>query len=102
MSHRRTFLRQIGLSAAGAIILPGIATAGILSRSTPEQQGVSSASIRAFLAAIHASGQEFHSIMIIRHGHVISEGWWHPYSADHKQQLYSLSKSFTGTAIGLA
>jgi CubicO group peptidase (beta-lactamase class C family) len=39
--------------------------------------------------------------MILRHGHVIAEGWWAPYSADHKQQLYSLSKSFTGTAIGL-
>ncbi len=40
--------------------------------------------------------------MIIRHGHVVAEGWWHPFSPDLHQQLYSLSKSFTGTAIGMA
>lgn len=40
--------------------------------------------------------------MIIRHGHVVAEGWWYPFSAQLHQQLYSLSKSFTGTAIGMA
>jgi CubicO group peptidase (beta-lactamase class C family) len=129
MSHRRKFLQQIGLSAAGFILVPGLpsfsrtstvsllpdntsgpadsatgwqAAAASLPRSTPEQQGISSAAVRSFLDAIKASGQEFHSIMVIRHGHVIAEGWWAPFSADHKQQLYSLSKSFTSTAIGMA
>jgi hypothetical protein len=114
MSARREFLQQLGLNAAGLLILPGISghpapghpTPGSgsasLPRSTPEQQGVTSASVRTFLAAIKASDQEFHSIMIIRHGHVIAEGWWSPFSAGQHQQLYSLSKSFTGTAIGLA
>ncbi|MDE3214363.1 MAG: serine hydrolase, partial [Bacteroidota bacterium] len=73
-----------------------------LPRSLPESQGVSSQGILKFLDAIKGSGQEFHSLMIMRHGQVISEGWWWPYSHEHKQQLYSLSKSFTGTAIGLA
>jgi CubicO group peptidase (beta-lactamase class C family) len=73
-----------------------------LPRSTPERQGISSAGIRRFIDSIKASGQEFHSIMVLRHGHVVAEGWWAPYSAEHKQQLYSLSKSFTGTAIGFA
>lgn len=73
-----------------------------LPRSTPEQQGIASAGILQFLDAIKKSGQEFHSLMILRHGHVVAEGWWYPYSSEHKQQLYSLSKSFTGTAIGLA
>jgi len=105
MSDRREFLKQMGLSAAGSLILPRfIPPEGPNSfpRSTPEQQGISSGSIRGFLAAIHASGQEFHSIMIIRHGHVIAEGWWYPFSSELHQQLYSLSKSFTGTAIGMA
>ena len=107
------FLKQLGLGAAGSLILPGIASAlstraflpvgpSPFPRSTPEEQGISSASIRAFLAAIHASMQEFHSIMIIRHGHVIAEGWWYPFAPEQHQQLYSLSKSFTGTAIGMA
>jgi CubicO group peptidase (beta-lactamase class C family) len=76
--------------------------ASALPRSTPELQGISSAGISKFLTAIKASGQEFHSLMILRHGHVVAEAWWAPYSSEHRQQLYSLSKSFTGTAIGLA
>jgi CubicO group peptidase (beta-lactamase class C family) len=109
MSHRRIFLKQIGTGLAGLVLLPGlphfssaIPLSLSLPRSTPEEQGISSAAIRGFLDAIKASGQEFHSIMVIRHGHVVAEGWWSPFSADHKQQLYSLSKSFTGTAIGMA
>ena len=111
MSHRRVFIKQVGSSAIGLSLLqalPAFATKDffkgpfILPRSTPEQQGISSLDISGFLNAIKESKQEFHSLMIIRHGHVITEGWWSPYSSEHRQQLYSLSKSFTSTAIGLA
>jgi len=40
--------------------------------------------------------------MIVRHGRVIAEGWWDPYSPDLKHTLYSTSKSFTSTAVGFA
>jgi CubicO group peptidase (beta-lactamase class C family) len=40
--------------------------------------------------------------MLARHGHVIAEGWWSPYDASSNHELYSLSKSFTSTAVGLA
>ena len=43
-----------------------------------------------------------HSFMIVRHGHVIAEGWWKPEAADKPHVLHSLSKSFNATAIGLA
>lgn len=111
MPNRRSFIKQAGLGAAGMGILAGIpasvfARAGnglmVLPRSTPEAQGVSSEAIEQFLKAVKGSGQEFHSLMIVRHGHVIAEGWWYPYSNEHRQQLYSLSKSFTSTAIGFA
>jgi CubicO group peptidase (beta-lactamase class C family) len=114
MLARREFLQQIGSAAAGLFLLPAVSfsqnsapysvslTALSIPRSTPEAQGVPSAVVSRFLDAIKASGQEFHSVMVIRHGHVIAEGWWHPYSQTLKHDLYSLSKSFTGTAIGLA
>lgn len=70
--------------------------------STPEQQGIASESIRSLLRSIDTSGQEFHSLIIQRHGHVVIEAYWRPYEAGDKQQLYSLSKSFTSTAIGFA
>jgi CubicO group peptidase (beta-lactamase class C family) len=56
----------------------------------------------AFLDAVASSSHEFHSFMMVRHGHVIAEGWWTPYRRDLNHMLYSLSKSFTSTAIGFA
>jgi CubicO group peptidase (beta-lactamase class C family) len=40
--------------------------------------------------------------MLVRHGRVVAEGWWSPYDAQTPHALYSLSKSFTSTAVGLA
>ena len=42
------------------------------------------------------------SFMLVRHGQVVAEGWWSPYDAESPHSLYSLSKSFTSTAVGLA
>jgi CubicO group peptidase (beta-lactamase class C family) len=39
---------------------------------------------------------------VLRHGSVVAERWWHPYAADTPHLLYSLSKSFTSTALGFA
>ena len=56
-----------------------------------------------FLDAIEeASDVELHSLMILRHGAVVAEGWWAPYSPGEVNLLYSLSKSFTSTALGFA
>ena len=73
-----------------------------LTRSTPESEGVSSKGIMEFLDAISRTSHEMHSIMIVRNGKVITEGWWNPYRPDLKHTLYSLSKSFTSTAVGFA
>ncbi len=69
---------------------------------SPESQGVSSAGIRDFLAAAAKSKVEFHSFVLLRHGKLISEGWWSPYSPDLKHTMYSVSKTFTATAVGFA
>lgn len=73
-----------------------------LPRSTPEAEAVSSRSILNFLEEAAGSSHEFHSIMILRHGKVVAEGWWNPYRPDLHHTMYSVSKSFTATAIGLA
>jgi CubicO group peptidase (beta-lactamase class C family) len=109
-SNRRVFLKQMGMSAMGVGLITSLpqqlyATNPIkfsLKRSAPEQQGISSESILSFLDAVEKSSIEFHSVMVIRHGHVVAEGWWAPYAAPLKHTLYSLSKSFTSTAVGLA
>jgi CubicO group peptidase (beta-lactamase class C family) len=75
---------------------------GSLPRATPESQGVDSDAIMRFLDAAAKSEVEFHSMMMVRHGKVIAEGWWNPYASDLKHTMYSVSKSFTATAIGFA
>jgi CubicO group peptidase (beta-lactamase class C family) len=71
--------------------------------STPAEQGVDASGIHAFLDAVEAAPDiEPHSLMILRHGHVVASGWWAPYAPERLHLLYSLSKSFTSTAAGLA
>lgn len=76
-------------------------TVRLLPRSTPENQGISSQSIKRFIGSIQEKELELHSFMLVRHGHSVAEGWWKPYDADKPHMLFSLSKSFTSTAIGL-
>lgn len=84
------------------LFLSVVCRAAELPRSTPEAQGVDSAGILAFVEAADQKADSLNSVMVLRHGHVIAEGWWTPYRADANHMLYSLSKSFTSTAVGLA
>lgn len=108
MMNRRLFLRQVGVGAAGLGLagLPSFswaarAAAG-LPRSAPESQGVASGGILDFVNAVETSRLHLHSLMVARRGHVVAEGWWAPYASDLRHTLYSLSKSFTSTGVGLA
>jgi len=72
-----------------------------LPRATPESQGVSSAAVLEFIDALDQI-DAVNSVMLLRNGRVITEGWWTPYDAASNHELYSLSKSFTSTAVGFA
>jgi hypothetical protein len=37
---------------------------------------------------------EVHSVMVVRHGKVVAEGWWAPYAPQDIHVLYSVTKSF--------
>jgi len=76
---------------------------GSLPRATPADQRVDPAAILGFLDAVDDHpGVEMHSLMVMRRGRVVAEGWWAPYSAGRPQLVYSLSKSFTSTAAAFA
>lgn len=81
----------------------GVPTAAALPRSTPEAEGLSSAGLLALVSALE-SGQagEIHSLMLLRHGKVVAEGWWAPYAPEDMHVLYSVTKSFNSTAVGFA
>ena len=71
-------------------------------RSSPEEQGVSCVAIGRLVDAMEQQLRDVHSLMLVRHGHVIAEGWWAPYRRSHPHALFSISKSFTTTAVGFA
>ena len=109
-NSRRNFIRTTGLGTLSMGILPALGPINIffdrhfvqdLPRMSPESQGVSSKAIRRFIEAADASGIGWHSFMLLRHGNVVAEGWWKPFEPAFTHTLYSLSKSFTSTAIGL-
>jgi CubicO group peptidase (beta-lactamase class C family) len=77
-------------------------TSSALPRGVPEEEGVSSESILEFIEAAEKSKHEFHSLMILRHGKVVAEGWWDPFSPELKHSMASVSKSWASTATGFA
>ena len=67
------------------------------------RQGVDPAAVLAFVDAVEADpAVELHGMMVLRHGHVVAEGWWAPHTAERTRLLYSISKSFCSTALAFA
>jgi CubicO group peptidase (beta-lactamase class C family) len=83
---------------------PGAGAPGVspLPRSTPEAEGLSSAGVLNLVNALDGGAGEIHSLMLLRHGKVVAEGWWAPYAAEDIHVLYSVTKSFNSTAVGFA
>ena len=108
MSHYSVFRRfaRYLISSALLVALSGAINARTttvdLPRSAPEAQGISSAALLEFINQADRQIETMNSIIIVRHGHVVAEGYWSPYDASTRHALYSLTKSFTSTAVGLA
>jgi CubicO group peptidase (beta-lactamase class C family) len=91
------------LAAFCLVLSPSMTWANsALPRSSPEAQGIASSDILEFIEAAEAQIEHLHSLMILRHGHVVAEGWWEPFRRTDPHMMFSLSKSFTATAVGLA
>jgi CubicO group peptidase (beta-lactamase class C family) len=94
-------LLKILFGFAAAVTLHAAPVGGALPRSTPEAEGISSEAMLQFVKALDQI-DGLHAVMVLRHGQVVAEGWWSPYDAEHPHVLYSLSKSFTSSAVGFA
>ena len=70
-------------------------------RTVPEAQGIPSRALLAFLDAVESDIRHLHSFILLRRGEVVAEGYWEPYGVADPHMLFSLSKSFTSTAIGM-
>ncbi|MDR2658034.1 MAG: beta-lactamase family protein [Oscillospiraceae bacterium] len=70
--------------------------------ASPSQMGVDPKAILGLLNAAAAKHINLNGIVLVRHGHVISKGWYKPYREDLRHMLFSLTKSFMSTAAGFA
>ena len=120
-SNRRSFLKASSLGALGLLAVPSMLTSCSrsgsktdplqstsaeqdvkgLAFSSPESQGVPSEAILEMLDFLETKRVCMHSFLLMRHGAVVAEGYWHPFDKDRQQRMYSVSKSFTSVAIGL-
>jgi hypothetical protein len=48
---------------------------GTLLRRSPESQGISSMALLAFVESVEKHIHELHSVILLRHGVVVAEGW---------------------------
>lgn len=71
--------------------------------STPADEGVDARGVLDFLDAVDAEPAiELHSLLLLTRGKLVAEGYWQPYRDDDRPLVYSVSKTFSATAVGLA
>jgi CubicO group peptidase (beta-lactamase class C family) len=70
--------------------------------STPEQQGMDSQELMQMLDFIESSGEDVHSVLIIRNGYLVLEAYYYPYNSQIIHMQASATKSFTSTLVGIA
>ena len=73
-----------------------------LSQFPPEHAGISSASLLRFIDRLEERQLAMHSFIIVRHGSIAAEAYWAPYTETSLHRMYSVSKSLTSIAVGLA
>ncbi|WP_459846423.1 serine hydrolase domain-containing protein [Fusibacter bizertensis] len=69
---------------------------------SPESQGMSSELLYDMYQEITARGLDFHHIMILRNGKIVTEAHYYPYGADDLHIVNSITKDFTSALIGIA
>jgi CubicO group peptidase (beta-lactamase class C family) len=67
--------------------------------SSPEEQGMESASLARLVETVGTHKQD--GLMIIRHGKIVAEAYYAPYVADISHDLRSVTKSVVGTLAAI-
>jgi CubicO group peptidase (beta-lactamase class C family) len=70
--------------------------------STPEEQGMDPAQLEKMQAVIKEKNIPLHSLLIVRNGAIVSERYYGSYDEDSVHRMYSVTKSFTSTLVGIA
>jgi CubicO group peptidase (beta-lactamase class C family) len=86
------------LLALGASILSG----HDFPPAPPEAEGLNSDALRQISADVRNRGYDIRSILVLRHGKLLLEWYAGGVTRDHSHNLFSITKSVTGTLAGIA
>ena len=71
--------------------------------TTPEKQGMDSATLNRITSYVQDSGLEVNSVIVIRHGYIVYEKYFRsPWNKDRFHNIYSCTKSVMGSLVGIA
>jgi len=70
--------------------------------STPEQQGMDSNVLADALDYVGEQDLALHSLLIVRHGYVVLDAYFYPYTGETVHDVASVTKSITSSIIGIA
>jgi CubicO group peptidase (beta-lactamase class C family) len=67
--------------------------------STPEEQGMDG-SVLARLV-VYGGSHSFDSVLVVRHGRIVTEAYYAPYTAAVPHEIFSCTKAVTGSVLGM-
>jgi CubicO group peptidase (beta-lactamase class C family) len=75
-----------------------------LPTSTPEAQGMDSIRLGEAIdfLNVHRDDYRIHRVVVLRHGHLVLDAVFYPFTVGQRHDLASVTKSFTSTLIGIA
>ncbi|MCD7863458.1 MAG: beta-lactamase family protein [Lachnospiraceae bacterium] len=68
--------------------------------SSPESVGIDSEQIERMIRRLQANQIPMHSILLMRHGQLVYEGYYKPYTKEKLHRMFSISKSMVSLGIG--
>lgn len=107
--------RVVTLLLVVALVLPALAIAPLAAAqqqtyfpatewrtSTPEEQGIDSARLLAALDYAAAQKLPMDSLTVIRHGYVVLDAYYHPYTAEMQHHIWAATEGVVGMLAGIA
>jgi CubicO group peptidase (beta-lactamase class C family) len=67
--------------------------------SMPEEQGMDSSALAKLVA--YGASNSFDSLLVVRHGRIVTEAYYAPYMGDIPHEIFSSTKAVTGTLLGM-
>jgi CubicO group peptidase (beta-lactamase class C family) len=70
--------------------------------AAPNQQGMDPQVLNELDTQVPERYPQVHSLLVVRHGYLVYERYWHRFDAADGQEIHSVTKSITSALVGIA